>query len=50
MTENEKELVEMIRSSNDPAKALLVAVDVICEFLADQRCRADHPDLKNKAV
>lgn len=50
MTENEKELVEMIRNSNDPAKAMMAAIDVIREFLADQRCRTEHPDLKNKAV
>lgn len=33
MTRNEKELIEMIRGSADPAKALTVAVEIITEWL-----------------
>lgn len=40
MTENEKALVEMIRSSNDPAKAMSVAVDIIVDFLLDLKNQA----------
>ena len=40
MTENERELVEIIRSSNDPAKAMIVAVDVIVDFLLDLKNQA----------
>ena len=40
MTENEKELVEMIRNSNDPAKAMVIAVDVIVDFLLDLKNQA----------
>ena len=40
MTENEKELVEMIRNSNDPAKAMMAAVDVIVDFLLDLKSQA----------
>lgn len=40
MTENEKELVEMIRNSNDPAKAMVIAVDVIVDFLLDLKKQA----------
>ena len=40
MTENEKELISIIRSSNDPAKALIAAVDVIVDFMLDLKNQA----------
>ena len=33
MTENEKELIELIRNSKDPEKALITAVNIIVDFL-----------------
>lgn len=33
MTQNEMELIGMIREHNDPAKAMMVAVEVITTFL-----------------
>jgi hypothetical protein len=33
MTDHEKELLQFIRSSSDPAKALEIAIKVIVEFL-----------------
>lgn len=34
LTENEKELLEMIRQSKDPTKALLIAVEIIASYLS----------------
>lgn len=33
MTENEKELIQMIRESDDPAKAFIIALDIICKYI-----------------
>ena len=33
MTENERELIEMIRGSEDPGKALMVTVEIILLYL-----------------
>ena len=33
MTENEVKLIEMIRNSRDPEKALVTAVNIIVDFL-----------------
>lgn len=33
MTENEVKLIEMIRNSKDPEKALITAVNIIVDFL-----------------
>lgn len=33
MTENELELINMIRNHDDPEKALLTAVKIVTEFL-----------------
>lgn len=35
MTENEVKLIEMIRNSKDPEKALIAAVEIIVNFLKD---------------
>lgn len=40
MTQNEKELICLIRESKDPACAIVIAVEVICEFITDQRQQA----------
>lgn len=34
MSDNEKTLLDLIRSSDDPQKAILVAIDVFTSFLA----------------
>ena len=41
MTDNEKELIQIIRNSSDPAKAMAAAIDIIVDFMLD---------LKNQAV
>ncbi len=37
MTENEKELIRIIRSSNDPAAAMEIAIEIICQFLQERK-------------
>lgn len=36
MTENEKELIRIIRNSKDPAKAMARVVDMIARFVAGE--------------
>jgi hypothetical protein len=36
MTENERELIKMIRNSPDPVKALMIATDVLVTFLKSE--------------
>lgn len=33
MTKNEKELLDLVRGSNDPERALVTAVQIITEFV-----------------
>lgn len=33
MTENEMELVTMIRESDDPERAVQVAIEIICQYI-----------------
>lgn len=33
MTQNELELLNLIRASDDPEQALLVAVEIICHYI-----------------
>ena len=43
MDEEEKELIRIIRNSNDPAKAMIAAVDIIVNFLIDLKSKeASH--------
>ena len=35
MTNNEVELVKMIRESEDPKKAMVTAIEVICQYMND---------------
>lgn len=37
MTEHEKQLIEIIRNSSDPQKALVIAINVITDYLASKR-------------
>lgn len=34
MSENERELIDVIRSSDDPKEALLTAVKIICQHIS----------------
>ena len=36
MSENERELISMIRNSPDPVKALMIATDVLVTFLKSE--------------
>jgi hypothetical protein len=33
MTKNEQELLNIIRSSEDPQQALMTAIDIICQYI-----------------
>ena len=37
MSENELVLINMIRESDDPAKAMVTAIQVICQFIGDRK-------------
>ena len=37
MSENELELNKIIRESEDPAKAMVTAIQVICQFIGDRK-------------
>ena len=41
MTENERELISMIRNSPDPIKALTIATEVLAAFLKSE-CNAKN--------
>lgn len=36
MSENELALINMIRESDDPGKAMVTAIEVICQYLLDR--------------
>lgn len=40
MTKNEVEFVKMIRESDDPAKAMVTAIEVICQFIGDRKSQS----------
>lgn len=37
MSENELELIKIVRESEDPAKAMVTAIKVICQFIGDRK-------------
>lgn len=37
MSENELVLINMIRESEDPKKAMVTAIEVICQFVGDRK-------------
>ena len=37
MSENELELIKIIRESEDPAKAMVTAIEVICQYINDRK-------------
>jgi hypothetical protein len=42
MTTKEKELIQLIRDSDDPEKAILTAVEIITEFLRQGESAQEH--------
>lgn len=42
MTANEKKLIDLIRNSKDPEKALITAVNIIVDFLKNSK-NVDNP-------
>jgi hypothetical protein len=43
MTKNEQELIDIIRTSEDPQKALMVAIDIICQYLTQHGSSQGQP-------
>lgn len=33
MTKNEQDLISIIRASEDPQKAMAIAIDIICQYI-----------------
>lgn len=44
MTQNEQELIDLIRSNKDPQNAMMVAIDIICQYLK-QRESSQEPSV-----
>lgn len=36
MSENERELIRIIRESEDPAKAMVTAIEIICKYISNR--------------
>lgn len=50
MTENEKELLELIRSSEDPKKALAEAIELLITFLDEHEAPQDTSPSRHRAI
>lgn len=37
MTNNEQELIDIIRTSNNPQQAVITAIDIICQYITHLR-------------
>ena len=37
MSENELVLIKIIRESEDPAKAMVTAIEIICQYIPDRK-------------
>lgn len=48
MSENELELISMIRACNDQKEAFLIALDIICKYIQENNLNADTLTLSNK--
>ena len=48
MSENELELIKIIRESEDPAKAMVTAIEIICDYINQNVKPADALTLANK--
>lgn len=40
MSENERELIGMIRENEDPTKAMVTAIEIICKYIQDKKIRS----------
>lgn len=51
MTKNEQELINIIRNSKDPAKAIVTAIEIICHHLEQRGSLQEPPaaDLQESA-
>ena len=43
MTKNEYELMYLIRTNENPQKALLTAIDIICQYIAQRESLLEQP-------
>lgn len=43
MTRNEYELMYLIRTNDNPQKALLTAIDIICQYIAQHGSSQEPP-------
>lgn len=43
MTKNEKELINIIRTSEDPQQAVMTAIDIICQYIAQHGSLQEPP-------
>lgn len=43
MTKNEQELLDIIRTSEDPQKAMLTAIDIICQYITQHGSSQAQP-------
>ena len=48
MSENELELIKIIRESEDPAKAIVTAIEIICDYINQNVKPAASLKLSNK--
>lgn len=44
MNDNEKELIRIIRESEDPAKAMLTAIEIICQHIPQGKISPANAD------
>ena len=44
MTKNEYELMYLIRTNENPQQAMLTAIDIICQYIKQQREAGDNLD------
>ena len=43
MTKNEQELIDIIRTSDNPQKATLIAIDIICQYIRQHGSLREQP-------
>ena len=43
MTKNEQELIDIIRTSEDPQKAMVTAIDIICRYIEQHGSSPELP-------
>lgn len=50
MTENEMKLLEMIRKNDNPEQALLIAIEIIVDFLSHHEASQLKPSVDSQAL